>query len=165
MNNLTLVLDNLRSCHNVGSIIRTANGFNCQDFIFLGTTPYPKLKNDQRLGYLISRSNKKIAKTSLGSEKEIRGEYFQNTDDFLEKYAGRNLICLEQTSNSQPLHDFQLPANSYLILGNEIDGVSKNLIESATTCLAIPMLGSKESFNVAIATGIVLYQFSMPGKS
>ena len=158
---LTLVLDNLRSCHNVGSIIRTANGFGHRHFVFLGTTPYPLIANDRRLEYQIKKQTQQIQKTSLGAEKEIIGQYFQTADDFLQQTRNPNLICLEQTEQSQLLSDYQPKEDNYLIFGNEINGISPLLLKKAATCLMIPMLGSKESFNVAITVGITLYQFNL----
>lgn len=155
-----MVLDNLRSCHNVGSIIRTADGFGWRRFIFLGTTPYPEIENDQRLKHQILRQTKQIAKTSLGAEEKINGQYFKDTATFLKRVEGSNLICLEQTAASKNLTDYRLKRNSYLVIGNEIEGISAQLIKKSAICLEIPMLGQKESFNVAVATGIALYHFS-----
>ena len=161
MPHLTLVLDNLRSCHNVGSIIRTANGFNHYDFIFLGITPYPCLENDRRLKYRAKQQTAQISKTSLGAEKEIRGKYFQEAAEFLQHKNDSQLICLEQSRHSRNLGDFRRAENCYLVVGNEITGISAQLMKKAQTHLMIPMLGSKESFNVAVATGIALYHFSL----
>ena len=156
---LTLVLDNLRSCHNVGSIIRTANGFGCRRFAFIGTTPHPKLAADARLPHQIKRQTNRIAKTALGAETEIAGRYFNDAEAFLAEGGGR-LICLEQTSGSKPLSTWQPRSGDRLIVGNELDGVSAGLIAEAD-CLFIPMRGSKESFNVAAAVAIALYHFSL----
>ncbi|MYB40505.1 RNA methyltransferase [Candidatus Saccharibacteria bacterium] len=156
---LTLVLDNLRSCHNVGSIIRTANGFGCRRFAFIGTTPYPRLAADGRLPHQIKRQTDQIAKTALGAEAEIEGRRFDNAEAFLAAGSGR-LICLEQTPGSQPLSAWRPKAGDRLIVGSELDGVSAGLIAEAD-CFFIPMQGSKESFNVAAATAIALYHFSL----
>ena len=152
---LTLVLDNLRSCHNVGSIIRTADGFGCRRFAFIGTTPYPRLAADGRLPHLIRRQTARIAKTALGAEKEIDGRYFETAASFLSGGGGR-LICLEQTPGSRPLASWRPADGDRLVLGNELDGVGPELA-AAGDCLFIPMAGNKESFNVAVAAAIALY--------
>ena len=97
MATLILVLDNLRSCHNVGSIIRTAVGFGWTQFIFLGTTPYPQLENDERLPHAQQRQTRQIAKAALGAEKFINGQHFAQTATFLAQVSPTNLICLETT--------------------------------------------------------------------
>ena len=160
MFNLTIVLDNLRSCHNVGSIIRTANGFKTHNFIFIGTTPYPALKNDRRLNYQIIKQTKQIAKTSLGAELTIKGTYYSTHAEFLQSKTSDLLICIEQTVTSQALNEFQLSQDAYLVFGNEVEGISKNLLSVADHHLIIPMDGTKESFNVAVTSGIVLYTLS-----
>ena len=161
MHELTLVLENLRSCHNVGSIIRSAEGFGRLQFIFIGTTPYPEIENDRRLKYQILRQTKQIGKTALGAEQKIKGRYFKDVAEFLEQAEDNDLICLEQTPKSLNLADYRLKNNSYLIVGNEIDGVCDQVIKKSTTCLMIPMVGKKESFNVAVAAGIALYHFDL----
>lgn len=154
---ITLVLDNLRSCHNVGSILRTANGLGVQDIIYIGTTPYPELDNDTRLPHLVKRQTSQIAKTALGAERMLNGAYFSDASEFLAQKEGL-LVCLEQTNGSSPLTSYALTEPIYLALGNEVSGVSEQLIESADTCIEIPMKGAKESFNVAVSAGIAIHQ-------
>lgn len=158
---IIIVLDNLRSCHNVGSIIRTANGFNIHDFIFIGTCPYPIIKDDKRLRYQALKQTKQIAKTALGAELKIQGQYYKEGSDFLiNKQVDLDLICVEQTKDSQTLNSFKLENNAYLIFGNELNGISSKILKQANFQVSIPMLGDKESFNVAVASGIVLYQLN-----
>ena len=158
MPRLTLVLDNLRSCHNVGSIIRTANAFGCRRFAFIGICPYPALTTDSRLPWQAAKQTRQIAKTGLGAELEVVGEHFADSQAFLAA-SRRPIICLEQTGHSQPLAGFSWPASELqLVVGNELDGVSAPLLEAAEACLHIPMLGSKRSLGVSIATAITLYQ-------
>ena len=158
MARLILVLDNLRSCHNVGSIIRTANGFKQQRFIFIGSTPYPAIARDQRLPWAVEKQTRLIAKTALGAEQEIEGEHFEDAADFLRVREKIELVCLEQTDRGQKLADYLWPTSAYLVFGNELAGVSPAILTVAETHLQIPMLGNKESFNVAVAAGIALYQ-------
>ena len=156
---IIVVLDNLRSCHNVGSILRTANGFGCQSFVFIGTTPYPRTETDERLPHAISRQNKQIAKTALGAEADICGQHYAEVSAFLQnKEPNRPLICLEQTPQSQALSSYRPKGGIYLVFGGEIEGVSSQILEAAEEHLSIPMLGRKESFNVAITAAIALYQ-------
>ena len=161
MAKITLVLDNLRSCYNVGSIIRSANGFKCHNFIFLGTTPYPLLKNDPRFRYQSLKQAQQIAKTALGAQTTIQGRYFPNINHFLKEKGDCPLVCLETTNQSQAIQGYRLNQDIYLVIGNEIEGVSQDLLNQADSQLHIPMLGSKKSFNVAVAVGIALYQLML----
>ena len=159
---VTLVLDNLRSCHNVGSIIRTANGFGHKQFVFLGTTPFPLIAHDHRLAYQGLRQTRQIAKTALGAEKEVQGKYYKEITNFLKNQETKPLVCLEQTAKSRPLHQYKPKQDCYLVLGSETEGVSSRLLEASTNCLQVEMRGKKESFNVAVMAGLALYQFSLP---
>ena len=154
-----LVLDNLRSIYNVGSILRTAEGFGVKQVSFIGCSPYPALKNDQRLPHLQAKQTEQIAKTALGAEKLIEGQYFAQASHFLSQVR-QPIICLEQTKDSLVLADYQETQAICLVLGAETTGVSPELIKAAQTCLVIPMSGRKESFNVAVASGIALYHFN-----
>lgn len=158
---ITLVLDNLRSCHNVGSIIRTADGFGQRRFVFLGTTPHPRLPGDRRLAHQSLKQTKQIAKTALGAEQNIQGLYCAKTQDFLQAKKDWPIVCLEQTPDGRPLREYRLERPVYLVVGNEIDGVSEELLDCSSERLTIPMSGDKESFNVAVAAGIALYQLTL----
>ena len=157
----TLVLDNLRSCYNVGSIIRSADGFSCPDFVFIGTTPYPQVSSDQRLPHQIVRQTKQIAKTALGAETHISGHYYETAQAFLSQRCPQPLLCLEQTEQAEDLATYKWPLNCYLVVGNELSGVSPQLLAAADDHLVIPLLGRKESLNVAVATALALYQFRL----
>lgn len=157
MDKLTIVLDNLRSCHNVGSIIRTAEGFGCRRFAFVGITPHPELAADQRLAHQIRAQTAKISKTSLGAEVDIAGRHFPTPDEFLRTAGDGVITCLEQTPQSIKLAAWQPRGRSYLVFGNELQGVSSALLKAAGLVVTIPMRGRKESFNVAVAAGIALY--------
>ena len=158
---ITLVLDNLRSCHNVGSIIRTADGFGQRRFVFLGTTPHPRLSGDPRLAYQSLKQTRQIAKTALGAEQNIQGRYYAKTQDFLQVKNDWPIVCLEQTPDGRALKEYRLKQPIYLVVGNEIDGVSEELLGLSSERLTIPMSGDKESFNVAVAAGIALYQLTL----
>ena len=139
-------------------MIRTANGFKQQRFVFIGSTPYPAISRDRRLPWAANKQTRLIAKTALGAEQEIEGEYFEDVADFLQTRGEIELVCLEQTERSQKLADYRWPTSAYLVVGNELTGVSPAILTISETHLHIPMLGNKESFNVAVAAGIALYQ-------
>ena len=149
-----VILDNLRSAHNVGSIFRTADGAGVSRIYLIGTTPCPK----DRFG----REQPEIAKTSLGATKSVAWEYVDpnEVDTLIDKLKseGVRVVAIEQTKDSILLKHFKVPSNIAYIFGNEVDGVSPTLIEIADEVVEIPMLGSKESLNVAVTAGIVLFK-------
>lgn len=157
---IKLVLDNIRSCHNVGSILRSADAFGVTSVIYYGTTPYPSLENDDRLPHLRKKQTTSIAKTALGAEKTVPGVHVSDITQLKKILKGSKVISLEQSSTSKPLESFKTIEPIVLILGNEVDGVSPQLLELSSDVIEIPMLGIKESLNVSVATGIALYVIS-----
>lgn len=153
MSQKIIILDNIRSAHNVGSIFRTADGAGVEKIYLLGYTPTPV----DRFG----RSQPEIAKTSLGASEVIPFEHIENNDtkNLVErlKQEGFKIVAVEQTPNSVSLYDFTVPPKVCYILGNEIDGVSEGLLSLADTAVEIPMEGQKESLNVSVTAGIVLF--------
>ena len=149
-----LIIDNVRSAHNVGSLFRTSDGAGVERIILVGYTPSPI----DRFG----REQPEIKKTSLGASAMIPFET-KETGVAIEtriqelKSEGYVIVSLEQTQHSIPLYDFEVPEKVVYIVGNEIDGVSKELLEVSDMVVEVPMLGKKESLNVAVATGIVLF--------
>ena len=142
---ITLVLDNVRSMHNVGSIFRTADGFKVEKILLCGITACPPHRD--------------IRKTALGAEQSVDWEYFENSIEALESLKGYQIVALEQTTNSTALRDFQhtsLPLA--LIVGNEVDGVDPKLLDFCSTSIEIPQFGTKHSFNVAVSAGIALWE-------
>lgn len=148
-----IILDNIRSAHNVGSIFRTADGAGVGKIYLLGYTPTPV----DRFG----RPQPEIAKTSLGASEVIPFEHIENTDteNLIErlKQEGFQIVAVEQTPSSVSLYDFTVPPKVCYIVGNEIDGVSEELLSLADTAVEIPMEGKKESLNVSVTAGIVLF--------
>lgn len=147
---LILVLDNLRSTHNVGSIFRTADGAGVKHIYCGGTTPTPE--------------HPKIKKTSLGAESLKSWSYCPNTVQLVSdlKIAGSLILALETTPQSISLFDLPLARRDQnrplvLILGNEISGIDPGILEIADHTLYIPMSGKKTSLNVAVSAGIALY--------
>lgn len=142
-----LILENLRSLHNVGSIFRTADGAGF-DTVYL-------------TGYTGTPPDRRIEKVSLGAEDFIEWKQVEDPVECVEqlKADGFHILALEQTSTSQDLMNFKTPDQDFaLILGNEVEGISPELINLADTCLEIPMRGQKGSLNVSIAAGVAMYQ-------
>lgn len=149
-----VVLDNIRSAYNVGSIFRTADAFGVKKLYLCGMTAAPDN----------GESIKKIGKTALGAEQSVAWEYHQSTIEVINKLKTEDylIIALEQTPVSKNLLDFtksyQLTAKSLaLTVGHELSGVSEAVLALADHIVEIPMLGQKESLNVSVAFGIAAF--------
>lgn len=151
---IILVLENIRSVYNVGSIFRTMEGFGFSKAILVGITPTPLDKKGEK--------RKDFHKTALGAEDRTSWEYCESTEILLENYKSARIICLEKTEASIPLWkgDFEEKEGEdiLLVLGSETEGVSKTFLEKAESILEIPMKGEKESYNVSVAAGMLLYE-------
>ena len=159
MPDITLLVHNIRSTHNVGAIFRTAEGFGVTKIILSGYTPYPKVKNDPRLPHISEKLTTQIHKTALGAETMVKFEYVED----IRTWLGTNslpLLALEQAPNSVPLRNFTPPKQFALLIGEEVHGIESDLLARCDHILEIPMTGQKESFNVSVATGIALYALS-----
>ncbi|MBX4201392.1 TrmH family RNA methyltransferase [Candidatus Saccharibacteria bacterium] len=159
MRQIILIIHNVRSSHNAGSLLRSADGLGVKQVIFSGYTPYPKQVIDERLPHIADKVHRQIQKTALGSEYTvnwIRIEDVQKTIDSV-KQKGYELAILEQTKTAISLNTYEAPAKVALFVGNEVEGVENDLLELIKTHLQIPMLGPKESFNVSVAGAIALY--------
>ncbi|MDD3679092.1 MAG: TrmH family RNA methyltransferase [Patescibacteria group bacterium] len=144
---MKVVLENIRSAQNVGSIIRTCDAFGIRDIYFCGITPTPE--------------NKKVLKTSLGAEKNINTHYKISTTQALSELKKDNeLIALEITQNAIDIKKFKSEKNIVIVLGNEISGISDQSLSLCDKVLKIPMKGTKESLNVAVAFGIAAFELS-----
>lgn len=160
MPEITLVLHNIRSTYNVGAIFRSAEGFAVHDIVISGYTPYPQLSRDSRLPHISAKLTAQIHKTALGAENMIPFQYYRSLDDWIainKETIKLPLIALEQAANSVNLGDFQPPKSFALLLGEEVHGISEQYLRVVDQIIEIPMHGQKESFNVAVATGIALY--------
>lgn len=157
-----LLLHNIRSTYNVGAIFRTAEGFGVNKIILSGYTPYPEQPDDERLPHLRQKITQQIAKTALGAEKLVKNQYIANPIEVINstRKKGYRIIALEQAKNSHKLPDYQTPNKYLLMLGEEVEGISPQLLRLADDIIEIPMHGQKESFNVSVATGIALYQLN-----
>jgi 23S rRNA (guanosine2251-2'-O)-methyltransferase len=159
MRQLTLIAHNLRSAHNIGSLLRTAEGLGVQQVFLTGYTPYPLAKNDDRLPHLAQKIDRQIVKTSLGAEKTINWQNSAEIDSVLAnlKQQGFAIAALEQAPGSVKLNEFKPPDKLALIIGREVEGLEPEVLDSSDLIVEIPMLGQKESFNVAAAAAIALY--------
>ncbi|MGB4957089.1 MAG: TrmH family RNA methyltransferase [Candidatus Saccharimonas sp.] len=157
MAEIIVIVHNIRSIHNVGSIFRTAEGFGVQKIILSGYTPYPRIENDTRLPHIADKLTAQIHKTALGAEKIVPFTYLETLDLGTLDLAGYRLIALEQDDQSINLRDYDPPAKIALLLGEEVHGITPELLAQVDDIVEIPMQGKKESFNVSVATGIALY--------
>jgi tRNA G18 (ribose-2'-O)-methylase SpoU len=148
---ICLILDNIRSSHNVGSIFRTADAAGVAKIYLTGYTPAPT----DRFG----RVNKEIAKTALGAERAIAWEKVGDISVLISKLKaeGYKIIALEQAENSISYREVKLTGPTVVIVGNEVKGISEEILKQCDVVAEIPMRGSKESLNVAVASGIFLF--------
>ncbi|HEY4528563.1 MAG TPA: TrmH family RNA methyltransferase [Candidatus Paceibacterota bacterium] len=147
-----LILENLRSIENTASIFRTAEGLGVSKIILVGTTPAPV----DRFG----RKRNDFAKVSLGSEQFISWEVDKSISSVIEELKDQDfkIFALEQHPNSKNLQAVSSKLQAFaLIVGNEVDGVSKETLEAVDEIVEIPMHGKKESLNVSVSTGIALF--------
>lgn len=163
MRKVVLIVDNVRSTHNVGSIFRSCDGFGVSELILCGITPYPTKKNDVRLPHLSKKIETQIFKTSLGAEKTVSWRYVENTEKSVTelKKQGYEVVALEQTNSSLPITNWKPTAKVALIVGNELDGVGPDLLKIVDQTVEIPMRGQKESLNVSVAAAVALFYIQM----
>lgn len=165
MTEIVVLVHNIRSTFNIGSIFRTCDGFGVKEIIFSGYSPYPTLNDDDRLPHVSQKLTSQIAKTALGAEKLVPFRYSNNIESTINslKSDGYTVIGLEQTENSHKLQDFRtlkISDKVALLIGEEVNGINSNLVKLCNLCLEIDMFGKKESFNVSVATGIALYEMT-----
>ncbi len=145
---LVIVLDNIRSLHNVGSVFRTADAFLLQGIYLCGMTGRPPHRD--------------IRKTALGATETVAWEYFHSTQEAVQqlKKEQYSIWAVEQVVNSVCLSDFQKDAKKplALIFGNEMHGVSQEVLDLVDGCIEIPQLGMKHSLNIAVSVGIVVWE-------
>lgn len=153
-----VIAHNIRSSHNIGALLRTADGLGIQKVYITGYSPYPKHEGDARLPHIAERLHNQIHKTALGAESSVQWTH-ADLNVVLDRLVaeGYELAILEQSSSSIPLNTFRAQGSVALVLGNEVDGVDQELLERIPTHLEIPMHGKKESFNVVAAASMALY--------
>ncbi|MEA2112945.1 MAG: TrmH family RNA methyltransferase [Patescibacteria group bacterium] len=147
-----LILHNIRSTHNVGSIFRTAEACGISKIFLTGYTPTP-LDN-------FGREVKTISKTALGAEKKVIWEYVSSPGRLIKKLKHQQfkIIGVEQSKESVDYKKIKIEEPVAFILGNEVRGISKQLLKQCDVIAEIPMIGEKESLNVSVATGVALFR-------
>jgi len=146
---VVVVLDNVRSMHNIGSIFRTSDGFAVEKICLCGITAQPP--------------HREIEKTALGATQSVKWDHYVNPLEAIEhlRNEGYKIIAIEQAENSIMLNDF-IPTKTEkyaLIFGNEVNGVSDEVMQMIDSCIEIPQFGTKHSFNIVVSAGIVLWDF------
>lgn len=142
-----VILDDLRSAHNVGSIFRTCDAFLVNELSLCGITPCPP--------------HREIAKTALGSTSSVLWNAFDKTEDAVLKFRskGYRIVAVEHTDRSAQLQDMEFnDQKTAFVFGSEVNGVSNEVLELCDLAVEIPMFGSKHSFNVSVCAGIVLWE-------
>ncbi|WP_297984734.1 RNA methyltransferase [uncultured Chryseobacterium sp.] len=146
---LVVVLDNVRSMHNVGAVFRTADAFLVEKIILCGITPQPP--------------HREIHKAALGATESVDWQYYESvTEAVLDlKTLKYEVVGIEQTSDSELITDFDIDSSKKyaLVLGNEVDGISDEILPHCDGFLEIPQLGTKHSLNVSVCGGIVMWEF------
>jgi len=144
---IVIVLDNVRSGLNVGSIFRSADAFNVEKIICCGITPTPP--------------NREVLKSALGSTETVVWEYAPTALEAVQKLTHEGLTCyaIEQTEQSLSLHSFarEEDRRCAFVFGNEVDGVGQDVIDACTGAIEIEQHGTKHSLNVAVCAGVVMY--------
>ena len=144
---ITIVLDNVRSMHNVGSAFRTADGFAIEQIILCGITATPP--------------HREIEKTALGATQSVDWTHYKETTDAVQalKKQGYKILAIEQAAGSISLEKFEISKDDKyaFVFGNEVHGVDEEVMELVDACIEIPQFGTKHSFNVSVTIGIVLW--------
>lgn len=146
---LVVVLDNIRSLNNVGSVFRTSDAFLVEAIYLCGITATPP--------------NPEIHKTALGAEHSVEWKYFEDTVDAVGnlKQNAYTVFAIEQVENSVMLNNLQLDSQKKyaIVMGNEVKGVQQIVVDACDGCIEIPQYGTKHSLNVSVTTGIVIWDF------
>lgn len=146
---VVVVLDNVRSLNNIGSIFRTADGFACRGIALCGITATPP--------------SAEIHKTALGAEESVSWRYYSTTADAVAelKALGYIIVSLELVKGSVALNNFIVSSGAKyaLIAGNEVDGIDQGIVDASDICLEIPQSGTKHSLNVSVSLAVALWEF------
>jgi tRNA G18 (ribose-2'-O)-methylase SpoU len=144
-----VVLDNVRSLNNIGSVFRTSDAFLVETIYLCGITAIPPHKD--------------IQKTALGATESVGWKYFKTTETAINtlKKKGYSIISIEQAEKAIPLRNYttELHQKYALVFGHEVKGVSQKIVDLSDACIEIPQFGTKHSFNIAVSVGIVLWEF------
>ncbi|MDD4373436.1 MAG: RNA methyltransferase [Bacteroidales bacterium] len=145
---VVVVLDNIRSLHNIGSVFRTADAFRVTAVFLCGITACPP--------------HREIHKTALGATESVRWKYFKTTEEAIHhlKAKGFQVLAVEQTDKSTPLHHTkQTSEHTALVFGNEVEGVGDAVLQLCDGAIEIPQAGTKHSLNVSVCAGIVIWYY------
>ena len=146
---IVVVLDNVRSMHNVGAVFRTSDAFLIEKIYLCGITATPP--------------HKEIHKTAIGAENSVDWEYVKDSNELVAqlKNEGYQIVTIEQTEGSVLLNDYKVDKSKKyaIVMGNEVDGVQQSIIDQCDTCIEIPQSGTKHSLNVSVCTGIILWKW------
>ena len=149
---IVVVLDNVRSLNNIGSVFRTSDAFRLARICLCGITATPP--------------HREIHKTALGAEESVEWQNFEETTEAVKslKAEGFSIIVVEQVEGSVSLERFSIaPSGKYaFVFGNEVKGVQQEVVDLADCCVELPQFGTKHSFNIAVTVGIVLWQALSP---
>ena len=152
---IVVILDNIRSLNNIGSVFRTSDAFLIEKIFLCGITATPP--------------NKDIHKTALGATESVNWEYHKETSDIVKKLKKEDykIISIEQTEQATMLQDFNTENNiKYaVIFGNEVKGVQQEIVDLSDYCIEIPQFGTKHSLNISVSTGIVIWELYKKIKS
>ncbi|TXD48982.1 MULTISPECIES: RNA methyltransferase [unclassified Polaribacter] len=144
---LIIVLDNIRSLNNIGSVFRTSDAFLIEKIYLCGICATPP--------------NKDIHKTALGATESVAWEYAENIMDLVQKLKAENIkvLAIEQAENSTKLDTFYPEKNTKyaIVLGNEVKGVQQEVVNASDFCIEIPQVGTKHSLNISVTTGVVIW--------
>ena len=144
---IVIILDNIRSLNNIGSVFRTSDAFLVNKIYLCGITAIPPHKD--------------IHKTALGATESVDWEYFENSIDLIAKLKQEKIkiVSIEQADNSTMLQDFEVSKDQKyaIIFGNEVKGVQQEVVSAADICVEIPQYGTKHSLNISVSCGIVLW--------
>jgi 23S rRNA (guanosine2251-2'-O)-methyltransferase len=156
---INVIAHDLRSAHNVGSLLRTADGLGVSRVYLTGYTPYPVIPNDTRLPHVSRRLTSRIHKTALGAEEYLDIEQSNDLEGVINKLRldGYVIAGLEQSKGSITLNELAVPPKIAIILGNEVSGLEPEILTLADHIIEIPMFGQKESFNVIEAASMALF--------
>ena len=149
---LVIILDNIRSQNNVGSVFRTSDAFRVEKIYICGIAPTPE--------------NREVHKTALGAEDSVDWEYFKDSIELTKKLKdkGYKIYSIEQAENSTSLEKFKIDTSfkNAVVFGNEVKGVKQEIIDMSEACIEIPQFGTKHSFNISVSVGIVLWEVVVP---
>jgi tRNA G18 (ribose-2'-O)-methylase SpoU len=147
---IVVVLDEVRSMHNVGSVFRTSDGFLIESIYLCGLTPQPPHRD--------------IQKTALGATETVAWKHVTSTQQAIDelKQNGFTIVAIEQVHNSIPLHKFEIDQSKKyaIVFGHEVNGVQEEIINQCDFSIEIPQLGSKHSLNISVSAGMVIWEMA-----